>query len=238
MLRLPSFPAASRSLVAAALASALLLSGCARDTLFKSNFDSTAVNQPPAAAQEVGTARVHGGPGSVIVVDPPVAPSGKWLRIGRANADTPVAGFQGVFSEFRGDGDYTFSANLFMPTGAGVATVQFEPTGQPVDTLTSFLHVDFTTDNRVRIDDDDAGKFGAFQRDQPFILQVTLNINATSPSARIVLSGATASGQKDHAIAAPFRSMARQFGAIRVWMGFPHTGAFNATNIVVTRRRD
>jgi len=35
----------------------LLIPGCSSETLFKSNFDANAVNQPPAHAQEVGTAK-------------------------------------------------------------------------------------------------------------------------------------------------------------------------------------
>jgi hypothetical protein len=65
---------------------------------------------------------------------------------------------------------------------------------------------------------------------------VTLNISASAATARIVLSGAGASGQADYNIIPALRPMARQFGAIRIWMGFPWTGAFDATNIVVTRR--
>jgi hypothetical protein len=213
----------------------VLAAGCSSETLFQSNFDSTPDNQPPAHMQSVGTASVDGPPGSVIVVPPPVTPSGKWVQIARAGAQSPVAGLQGNFSEFRGDGDYTFSATLFLPAGSGIATIQFEPFSQPASTLTNFLHIDFTQDNRVRIDDDENTKFGVFPRGQPFIVQVTLAINA-APSAHIVLSGAGASGQADRNIAAPFRTLARQFGAVRAWMGFPWVGSFQVTNIAVTRR--
>ena len=147
----------------------------------------------------------------------------------------PIAGLQGNFSQFRDDGVYTFTATLFMPSGSGLATIQFEPFNQPVSNLTNFLHIDFTQDNHVRIDDNDGTKFGSFPRDQPFIVQVTLNINA-SPTAHIVLSGAGASGQADYSILSALRPLARQFGAIRIWMGFPWTGRFQATNIVVKRQ--
>jgi hypothetical protein len=220
------------------LAALTLLTGCARETLFQSNFDPTLINQPPSHVQQVGTANIHGPTGSVIVVVPPVTPSGKWVQVSRLNADAPVAGLQGNFSQFRGDGDYTFSTVLFIPSGSGLATIQFEPFNQPVGTLTSFLHIDFTQDNRVRIDDKDATKFGFFPRNQPFIVQVTLNINASAATARIVLSGTGASGQADYNITPALRPMARQFGAVRMWMGFPWTGSFDATNIVVTRRTD
>ena len=221
------------------LAVLMLLAGCG-ETLFQSNFDPTPVNQPPSHVQKVGTANIFGAAGSVIVVAPPVAPSGKWVQISRANsAEAPVAGLQGNFSKFAGDGTYTFSTILFIPSGSpsrNVATIQFESFGQPVDTLSSFLHIDFLQDNHVRIDDDESTKFGSFPRNQAFIVQVTLNINASSPTAHIVLSGAGASGEKDYAILAPFRTLARQVGAIRIWMGFPWSGNFDATQIVVTHQ--
>jgi hypothetical protein len=52
------------------------------------------------------------------------------------------------------------------------------------------------------------------------------------------LSGTTASGDKDYTVLTPFQGMSHQFGAIRVWQGIPHTGAFQATNISVKRRTD
>jgi hypothetical protein len=217
----------------------MLLASCSsKETLFKSNFDSTPINQPPTHVQEVGTVNIHGPVGSVKVVEPPVTPSGKWVQVSRPNDPTVVAGMQCNFSDFRGDGNYTFSATLFIPTGSGIATIQFEPFNQPVGTLTSFLHLDFTQDNRIRIDDKDDTKFGTFPRNQPFIVQVTLNINASSATTHILLSGAGASGEADYSIIPALHSMAREFGAVRLWMGFPHTGTFDATNIVVTRKTD
>jgi hypothetical protein len=49
------------------VAAAGLLAGCNNETLFKSNFDQTAVGQPPAAAQAVGTAALDGPPGAVTI---------------------------------------------------------------------------------------------------------------------------------------------------------------------------
>jgi hypothetical protein len=208
-----------------------LLMGCARETLFRSNFDSTPVGQPPATVQDVGTATIDGPPGSVIVIAPPVSPSGKWVQISRPNGPE-VAGLQGKFSQFRGDGVYTFSATMFMTSGSGVATIQFETFTNP----SSFLHLDFMQDNQVRIDDNESTKFGSFPRNQPFIVQVILNINASASTANIVLSGAGASGERDYTIISPFQNVSRQFGAVRLWQGFPHTGAFDATIIAVTRK--
>lgn len=69
-------------------------------------------------------------------------------------------------------------------------------------------------------------------------MQVTLNINSSASTAHIVLAGEGASGERDYTVIPPMQSLSRQFGAVRVWQGFPHTGAFDATNIAVTRKTD
>ena len=216
------------------LLAVLLLSGCAREKLFQSNFDSTQPGQTPTTA-EVGTVATEG---AVTVIAPPVVPSGKWVQMSRAVADTPLASFQGNLSEVRGDGRYTFSATIFMPTSTtGVATIQFERKNQPLPTIANFLHLDLMPNNKVRIDDLAATEFGKFPRDKPFIVQVTLDIGAT-PTAHIVLSGDGAYGTADHAILPPNLPMSRQFGAVRLAMQFPHLGTLLATNIVVSRASD
>src|SRR5215469_4621613 len=91
------------------LAVSMLLTGCG-ETLFQSNFDSTPANQPPSHTQQVGTANAFGDPpSSVIVVSPPVSPSGKWVQISRPDGQppAPIAGLQGNFSQFRDGGTYT-----------------------------------------------------------------------------------------------------------------------------------
>lgn len=213
----------------------LLATGCKQETLFKSNFDANVVNQPPAQAQAIGTVNVDGPPGSVLVVAAPPSLSGKWIQISRPNGPN-LCGLQGNLIQVPRDGTYVFSTVLFIPAGTGLASVQFEPVGTPVTNyFNGFLHLDFMQDNRVRIDDDDSTKFGTFPRGQPFIVQVTLNINASSPSAHIILSGAGASGDANRNIIPALRPKAQQFGAVRLWMGFPFTGPYDATNIVVTR---
>jgi hypothetical protein len=220
------------------LVAVMLLTGCATTTLFQSNFDPSVVGQPPSQVQAVGTANVAGDPGSVVVVAPPVVPSGKWVEIGRSDAQrSGLAIFQGNFVRSQGAGTYTFSTFLYIPSGSSnVATIQFDQFGWPVSDVTGgFLHIDFLQDNTVRIDDNVNTIFGQFPRNQVFIVQVTLNINPTAPTAHIVLSGAGASGEKDYAISTPvFISWAQNFGAVKLWMGFPWTGKFDATQIVVT----
>ena len=108
-------PLACRLLVSMWAAAMLLLAGCSDATLFRSNFDETAIGSPPAATQGVGTTAVAGPPGSVLVVAAPAGLNGKWLRLRRPNADTGFPEFQGILSQVRGEGRYTFSAIMFMP---------------------------------------------------------------------------------------------------------------------------
>ncbi|MBS1597888.1 MAG: hypothetical protein JST75_06665 [Bacteroidetes bacterium] len=217
----------------------LFLTSCSTETLFKSNFDPTPVNQPPANAQAVGTARIDGPSDAALVVSSPVTTGGKWVQITRHANATSVSGLQCNFTKMAGAGLYNFSAIMFIPKGSKVATVQFESFGQPLNPPAGFLHLDFIPDdNTIRLDDDEGTKFGHFPNDSAFIVQVTLNINATTQSAHIVLAGAGASGIKDYNVLAPFRLQAQQFGAARLWMGFPHTGSFDATTILVTRRNN
>lgn len=212
-----------------------VLSGCTSETLFQSNFDATSVGQPPATAQQVGTAAISGPANSVVVVAPPVQPSGRWLQISRPTGPD-VSSFQGKLIRMPGQGTYTFTATMFMPQNSQTATVQFEPFGNSPSDLSGFLHLDFTPENNVRIDDIESSRFGEFPRDQPFIVQVTLTIGAPS-TAHIVLSGTGASGDSTYQVLAPFNGRAQQFGAVRVWQGFPHTGAFDVTNIVVSKKK-
>jgi hypothetical protein len=215
---------------------AALLSACASQTLFQSNFDSTPIGQPPAHTQQVGTANVSGSPGSVVVVSSPVQTGGRWVQVARPNDPVTIVAFQGNFAQFAGDGSYTFDATLFIPTGKAVASVQFEQFNQPVaNSFNGFLHLDFLQNGTIRINDRPDKVFGTFPHDRPFIVQVTLNINA-APTAHIVLAGAGTSGQMDYTIVQglPFPD-ARQFGAVRLWMGTPQSGPFDAANIVVTK---
>lgn len=215
------------------VAALLLLVGCAREKLFQSNFDATPVDPPqaPPNDQQVGVARMEG---DLVVIAPPVLPSGKWVQMRRASPDTSPASFQGNLAALRGDGRYTFSATVFMESGAGIATIQFERLEQPLQNTANFLHLDLMPSNTVRIDDFVTTDL-TFPRGKPFIVQVTLDIDEAS-SARIVLSGDGASGTVDHDIVPPNRAMARDFGAVRLAMAFPHLGTLKATNIAVTRK--
>jgi hypothetical protein len=201
--------------------------------LFNSNFDPTPDGQPPSTVQAVGTARIEGPPRSVIVIDPPFPHTNKWVRIlgGLPLTDGTLDAFVGVLTEVPGDGLYNFSTALFIPAQTDVVSIGFET---PVQ---QFLHIDFRSDNgnKVRVDDNTATDFGSFPRDQVFLVQVILNISAAQSTARIMLSGGSASGDSTYTLPPPSHFLSRQFGAIRLWQGFLNTGGFDATNIVVTR---
>ncbi len=211
-----------------------ILGGCQSATVFQSNFNSTPVGQPPASAQATGTASVFGATGSVTVVGSPVQAGGDhWLKVSRANNSAPISGMLGTLAAQPG-GQYNFLCAMFIPTGSGVATLSFEPVPQPQPGgMVDFLHLDFMQDNRVRINDVRASEFGSFPRDTPFDVAVTLNTTASPPTAHIALIGSGASGSADSTITAP-AFFAQQFGAVRVWMGYPWTGHFNSADLLVT----
>jgi hypothetical protein len=215
------------------LAVFLLMSGCASQTVFQSNFDRFGTGIPPIGPEKVGTTAVDPLSDQYVHV---ASSHGNNVVITRADHVDPVpaAALQCKFAQFQGDGVYVLSTVLYMPTGTGAATIQFETFDQTVgDYGHGFLHIDLMPDNTLRIDDNDATKFGTFPRDQEFVLQVTLKINP-APTAHIVLAGAGASAELDYPILPPFVPLARQYGSVRLWMGTPWTGSFIASNVVVT----
>jgi len=212
------------------LPSALFFS-CGNQKLYHATFKADPINQAPLNAQEVGTAQTDGGANAVTVIHDPQNPPGKWVKIKRESGATNLSAFQGRFNEFKGNGSYTFSTTLIIPEGCETLTVQFERFNQPINQYESFMHIDFLESNQMRINDDSSTLFGTFPRNQIFIIQVTLNINDTSSNADIVLAGVGAAGESHYEI--PFNSFAKQFGAVRLWMGSQSTGEFKATNILV-----
>jgi hypothetical protein len=171
-------------------------------------------------------------PGTVRVVPPPTGTSNNWARITHPNPSVPTAP-RGDFAQFRGVSTYALLAALVIPSGAGVVTLQFEPFGCPASDYTSFLHLDFMPNNTVRVDDGQAS-FGTFPRDQLFTVSVRLDITAASTRTHFQLFGTGAAGDLDFTVQPLFQNLARQFGAVKFWMGFPHTGSFAVDDIVVT----
>ena len=207
----------------------LLTTGCASETLFQSNFDATALNQPPAHAQAVGTATIEGGVLVAAIPDTNL----KGVRFSRISSSN-FAVLHCDLSQPPRDGTYVFSTVLFLPSGSGgIVTIQFEKAGGGEH----FLHVDLLPGGSLRIDDDPSTIFGHFPRDQVFIVEVTLNINPSSPNAHVVLSGAGASGEANRNVSPELRTIAQQFGAVRISTDLAaDQSTFFATNIVVTRK--
>lgn len=199
------------------------------NTLFSSNFDSASAGSPPLQTEAVGTARVEGPPNSVTVVNPPFSSSSRWLKItGSPASEEQVASFVGQFTQSDGVGVYDFSAELFVPTGSTVCSISFEtPDAEEI------MHVDFTSDNKIRIDD--LVEFGSFKRDQVFIMQASLNISATQSTAHVAVSGGGAVGSMDYNIPEFGQRLSLQFSAIRVWKGVGDVGVFYATRIIAGR---
>jgi hypothetical protein len=143
--------------------------------------------------------------------------------------------FQGNMTSAPGNGNYTFSTLMYMPAGSNnVASIQFGTLNQELGSFAGFFHLDFLQNNRIRIDDDETTIFGTFPRNKPFMVQVTLQITDTSAKAHIVLAGAGTEGTADRNVFPTLRQMGA-FGSVRIWMGFPWTGEFDAANVLVTK---
>jgi hypothetical protein len=199
-----------------------------RDVLFRSDFNETKAGQPPNHVQPAGTTAVDGPLRSVIVAEPPGLSSGNWVRISRPTGAEFNADLHCELTETPGLGVYTFSAELFLSDSSGIASISFETAS-----FDEFLHVDFLPNNTVRIDDIGA-EFGSFPRNAAFTVEVILTIGASGSTALVVLE----SGQQQAAVQPPFRDLAPQFASVRVWQGFPNTGAFDATSITVSKAVD
>jgi hypothetical protein len=212
---------------------AVLLCGCPSTTLLEVRFDADTPGAPPSPTQTLGTVVVEPGAGSVVVVDTPAADvtPAKWARISHPTRITPETSMIARMTAPAGNGSFSVTTLLYVPTGEAVPTIQLEtlPLGQGA---ASFLHVDLLADGSLRIDD--TMTFGHYPHDQPFLLSIQLEIDQVGATARIAPVGAGTSGSAEIPISSP--NIARLFGAVRIWMGFQFGGTFFADDVVVVKR--
>lgn len=226
------------------LAPILLLGGCGT-TVFQSSFNSNAVGSPPSTNQATGTAAVSGAPGSVLVVSNPPNGTGNWVQIQRAaSPGAPVSTLQCDFSQGPQNGTYSLLAVLLIPSGSGLATVEFDTSTRASPPSTALGHIDFgdfpksdgsMAKNTVRINDTTICTTCTFPRDKPFTLSASVQVGASPATANFSLLGAggLASGSNSVPLTPP--SFASQYGELKFYMGFPWNGSFDVSDIVVTR---
>jgi hypothetical protein len=220
----------------ALLVSSLVLVGGCGTTIFNARFNTEPLGTPPAAAQAVGTVGLDVGAGTVqVVASPDSSTTDHFARIHHPTAPSPQTGMKCVFTA-SGPGKYTMLAPMYIPEGAGLATVQFETSDPSATSYTSFLHIDFMQTNTIRVDDNPAVTFGTFPRNKAFTLAVNLTITAGSATAHFSMLGDGTSGTLDYNIPASALPIAQMFGSVRFWMGFQWTGAFYVTDISVTKQ--
>jgi hypothetical protein len=189
-------------------------------TLFKSNFETTAAGQPPNTTQAVGTAKFNG---PNVVVSPPFLHTGNWLQIGPLTAAGGM--FTGEFIQSpTGFGVYNFSAMMFMSSKPRSAE-SYLTFNSGSETNPAFLTLLFADNNQVQ--DGGLNPTGCtFPRDQPFAIQITLTITATSATAQIGVAG-TVANQTMHLSPSLFTS-------VSFAQQNPGPGGFDVTDIVVT----
>jgi hypothetical protein len=186
--------------------------------LFESNFESTPVHQPPSVTQAVGTAEFN-GPNEII--PPPSGATGNWLQIGPLNQNGGQ--FTGDFIHVpTGVGIYVFSAMMFMSSKSAESYITFNSNAQ---VNPAFLTLLFRQDDTVA--DGGLQPTGCvFPRDQPFAVQITLMVTATSATAQIGVAGSVANYTL-HQYPSSFTSIS--FGQQN-----PGGSGFDVTDILVT----
>jgi hypothetical protein len=212
----------------------VLLGGCASETLRSSTLTAPA---RVGTTQETGMVSFEDGSGAVRVIAPVPGGATPWRQVKPLGKPTPRTALLGDISQFRGDATYTLTASVVIPHDAGVVTLQFEPSGHGQKLYGNFLHLDFLPDNTVRVDDKNDVVFGAFPRDQIFVVIVTLNMTGSSTKAHFGLLGAGASGSLDYTVDPALQKVALQFGAVRFWTGSRHTGSPAADHVLAAHAR-
>ena len=212
----------------------LSLVACSSTTVLLANFNAESIGAPPAFNQPTGTVEIADGAGSVRVVAPPSPTAGgnQWARVSHPTQPAPETVMRARFDSFHGTGQYGLLAAVFIPSETGAVTLQLEPFNGSISSSPDFLHLDFMPENNVRINDNNADRFGTFPRNQSFVVSIQVNTTVTPPTATISLLGSGASGSRD--VVLP--SIATQFGAVRFWMGFQWTGSFFVDDLIVTRK--
>jgi hypothetical protein len=212
----------------------ILLCSCKATTVLLANFKNDNIGSPPGPNQPTGSVLLNPGSGLITVVaSPPIAnqPANKWALITHPAQPATETTLTGRFTQ-SGTGKYGLLASMHIPGNAGVVSVQFEAANPPG----SFMHLDFMAEGDLRIDDDDNLRFGHFPRDKNFVLSVKFDITATTATVEFTLLGADASGNKIVNVKPLFLPVARQFGAVKFWIGFQHRAEFFVDDIVVTRK--
>lgn len=186
--------------------------------LFESNFESTTASQPPSPVQAVGTATFNG---PNLVISPAFPHTGNWLQIGPlSNAG---GAFNGIFIKApTGLGVYTLSAMIFMSSKSAESYISFNLQ----DEADPFLTLLFADNNQVQADSNPTGC--TFPRDQPFPVQVTLTVTATTSAgtAQIEVAGTVANYS--------LRRSPLLFSSVQFAQENSGGSGFDVTDIVVT----
>ena len=136
----------------------------------------------------------------------------------------------------RGPGHYVFTGFFYMPTGTGLASINFETPNPVRPGLETFLHLDLTRENNVRIDDNPQRHLRQLYPRSAIHPRGCSRYDGLAGNGAYRAIGAAASGVFDYPTQSVFQQASQQFGDVRVWMGFPWSGFFDATQLVVTHR--
>src|SRR5205823_2559079 len=159
-------------------------------TVLLANFNAEAVNSPPAGTQPVGTVQSSdggsGGSVRVVALPDPAAPS-KAARINHPTLGAAGPVLRAQFDSAHGTGHYGMLAAVFIPSDTGAVTLVLESLNGNVSSALQFLHLDFMPENNVRLNDNNADRFGTFPRDKTFVVSIVVDTTVSPFKATITL---------------------------------------------------
>ena len=214
--------------------SLVVLSGCDTDVVYRDNFDSTPIGQPPGPPS-IGTSSVAG---DVLIAENPmndVSPD-RWLQLRRVSAVGPLAQYVATLEEPITTGGTVALVGLVPAFGPITMSIYFEPPAfAPGLTL---LHIDLLANGQIRVNDDTIE--GTYQFDTTVGFLVGFNLDASPPMATLLVRGGGDDANTDVEVLA----VAAGFGLGRVRVETPFEGVnsppgrFFVNEVLATRRSE
>jgi hypothetical protein len=161
----------------------IFLYGCGADVVYRDNFDSTPIGEPPEPPQ-IGRSSVSG---DVLIAENPIndISSDRWLQLKRVD---PV----GTFAE------YVATLEEPVTTRGNVALVGYIPSFAPITMTVYFdtpdfapsltlIHIDLLPNGNIRINDSTVE--GTYEFDTSIAFLVGFDLDTSPPTATLLVKG-------------------------------------------------
>lgn len=213
----------------------ILTAGCNSDLLFLANFNNDTPGQPPSQSQEKGKVFTD-GLAQWVVVSYLNDSTNELALLQRPQKGGKLASLQGVMERTYSSGDFGIIAALNIPSGSETVSFSLESPAAAPNAYEGFLHIDFLTNNRLRIDDHATAIFGTFPYDKTFVFSMLFHLEPAGSYVEVCVTGNGAEGSHRYDIRTPYALMS-QFQAARFWFGFDWKGRCYIDDFMITKHR-